>query len=56
MGQGEMITEIIDIDELIDELETLQGWCEWEHSLEYSEAIDKVIELCREVQERKGKK
>ncbi len=29
-----MITGIIDIDELIDELETLQGWCEWEHCCE----------------------
>lgn len=47
-----MMTDVIDFDRLIDELETVQGWCEWDYSLEYSEAIDRVIELLCIVEEK----
>jgi len=44
-----MISSVIDIDELISQLETLQGWCEWQYSIEYQESIDSVIELLKKV-------
>ena len=47
-----MITDVIDFDRLIDEPETVQGWCEWEYGLEYSEATDRVIELLCIVEEK----
>ena len=40
-----MLNDVINYDDLIDRLSTLQGWAEWDYSLEYAIAIDTVIEL-----------
>lgn len=47
-----MLSDIIDIDDLIEQLETVQGYSEWNYSIEYSDAIDSVIKLLNEI---KGK-
>ena len=43
-----MIQKMFDKDDLLDKrswLETLSKWIEWEYSLEYSIAIEKVVEI-----------
>ena len=44
-----MYNDCIDLDKLIDDLKVVQGWCEWEYPLMYNIAIDKVIELIKQV-------
>ena len=43
-----MIQKMFDKDDLLDKrswLETLSKWIEWEYPLEYSIAIEKVVEI-----------
>lgn len=45
-----MLKDILDLDDLVERLETLQGYCEWDYSIIYSISVDKVIELIKQVQ------
>lgn len=49
-----MLSDIIDIDDLIEQLETVQGYGERDYSLEYSDAIDSVIKLLNEIKEKEN--
>lgn len=49
-----MLSDIIDIDDLIEQLETVQGCSEWIYSIEYSDAIDSVIKLLNKIKEKEN--
>lgn len=49
-----MLTDILDFDDLIEQLETVRGYGEWDCSLEYSDAIDSVIKLLSEIKEKEN--
>lgn len=49
-----MLTDILDFDDLIEQLETVRGYSEWDYPIEYSDAIDSVIKLLNEIKEKEN--
>lgn len=47
-----MLTDILDFDDLIEQLETVRGYSEWDYPIEYSDAIDSVIKQLNEIKEK----
>lgn len=50
-----MLNDIVDIGDLISQLQTIQGYCEWNYPTNYLIAIDDVIELLKEIQRSESK-